>query len=91
MKKIIILFIMVSLAGGALLAAGAGEQLVMGKCGTCHMVEKLCTHLGKHDAAGWAMIVDGMVKKGAKINGGEKQGIAAYLAGLKGGEKPICK
>lgn len=91
MNKIISLFVMVSLAGASLLAAGTGERLVMGKCGTCHEAQKLCTHLGKHDAAGWAVIVDGMIKKGAKISDEEKQSIAAYLAGLKGGEKPICR
>jgi hypothetical protein len=78
------------LSVAALFAADKGESLTMSKCSTCHKTEKFCKHLGTKDAAGWAKVVDGMVKKGAKISADEKKIIAGYLAKLPKGAKPVC-
>ncbi len=89
--KIYSAFIAISLIGAVLIAANSTEQLVNAKCGTCHKLDKFCRDLGKYDNAGWSKVVDSMVKKGASINKSEKEALAAYLAGLKPGAKPVCK
>lgn len=92
MKKGFMSFVLVLtvLSFAALFAADKGESLTVSKCGTCHKTDKFCKHLGTKDAAGWAKVVDGMVKKGAKINDTEKKVIADYLAKLAKGAKPVC-
>ena len=89
--KIYSLFIAISFGGAILIAASSSEQLVDGKCGTCHKLDKLCKNLGKYDKAGWNKVVDSMLIKGALVSKSEKETISTYLAGLNPGEKPVCK
>jgi hypothetical protein len=80
-----------AVAGSVIMAAETAVQLTLNKCGLCHSVDKSCKHLGKKDTTAWTTVVEGMIKKGAKIDDQEKKIISTYLAGLKTGAKPICK
>lgn len=83
-------FVLTLLSAVSLYTADKAESLTMNKCGSCHKTGKFCKHLGTKDAAGWAKVVDGMVKKGAKINDDEKKTITGYLSKLSKGAKPVC-
>ena len=93
MRKSFLSFVMafIIISAVALFAADKGESLTVSKCSSCHKTEKFCKHLGTKDAAGWTKVIEGMIKKGAKINNDEKKVIADYLSKLAKGAKPVCK
>lgn len=76
----------------ALMASAALAQdpsaAVMGACGKCHGVNKVCAGLGK-DKAAWEAIVTRMMGKGAQI--ADKTAVVDWLASLQAGAKPPCQ
>lgn len=92
MRKSFLSFVIVLsfLAVAVASASDKGESLTAGKCSTCHKTAKFCKFLGVKNAAWWGKVVDGMIKKGAKINGDEKKIIVDYLAMQPKGSKPVC-
>jgi cytochrome c5 len=76
----------------ALMASAALAQdpsaAVMGACGKCHGVNKVCAGLGK-DKAAWDAIVTRMMGKGAQV--ADKAAVVDWLSAQPAGAKPPCQ
>jgi len=57
-----------------------GKTLVEQRCIGCHSLDRVFAK--KTDKAGWIVIVDDMIKNGAKLNSQERDKVLEYLASL---------
>jgi hypothetical protein len=55
-----------------------GAALVQERCTACHSISRV--ESARQDAAGWKILVDSMVKRGAKLNADEQKAVIDYLA-----------
>ena len=60
----------------------AGEALVQNRCTTCHNLNRVSGE--RETREGWEDIVDEMIEKGAKLDGGEREAVIDYLAATYG-------
>lgn len=65
-------------AGSSALPAGAGRDVVLRVCSACHAPDIVATQ--RHDAQGWAEVVQLMASRGANANEDEFNQIIDYLA-----------
>jgi competence protein ComEA len=65
-------------AGASALPPGPGRDVVMRVCSACHSPEIIATQ--RHDAQGWAEVVQLMASRGANANEDEFNEIIDYLA-----------
>lgn len=64
---------------------------IMGACGKCHDVKRVCANLGAKDKAAWEVIVTRMMGKGAQIAAADKAAVVDWLAAQQAGAKPVCQ
>ena len=64
------------------LPAGAGKDLVEGRCVTCHDLTRIAA--SRRQKADWEAIVANMVDRGASATAQERETIVAYLAAQLG-------
>ena len=65
-------------AGSSALPPGAGRDVVVRVCSACHAPDIIATQ--RHDAQGWAEVVQLMASRGANANEDEFNQIIDYLA-----------
>jgi cytochrome c5 len=71
-------------------AQSQGQDLLMGKCVSCHSNQITCMNLGE-DLAYWEKTVERMVQKGMEMTTEEQAVISEYLAGLTSGHEAVCE
>lgn len=57
---------------------GPGSDIVARTCTVCHEMDIITAQ--RHDADGWRVIADAMIKNGAKLTPEEEDQVVAYLA-----------
>jgi cytochrome c5 len=59
-----------------------GEQIQNGACLSCHDLRPIQT--ASYDKAGWTMVVDSMIEKGAEVKTADKPALVDFLTGNHG-------
>jgi mono/diheme cytochrome c family protein len=65
-------------------------QVVRESCSSCHSLGRVCSNVGQGRAY-WSDTVGRMVRNGARVNPGEVDAVAVFLAELPPGDKGVCR
>jgi cytochrome c5 len=93
MKRMLVLCAAILVVSALSLGAAqgrSGAQVVKESCASCHNLRPVCGNLGQ-DAAYWNRTVARMVRNGARLQSGEVEETAGFLAGLKPGAAEACR
>jgi competence protein ComEA len=84
--RALLLLLLVSAPAAAQLPEGAGKDVLMKVCGSCHQAERSASV--RLTREGWEEVIADMIKRGAKGTGEEFGAVLEYLAANFLGEAP---
>ncbi len=67
-----------------------GGSLAAASCSSCHSVGRICSKMGKKDAAYWSSTVARMKSNGASIDDAQVELISGWLAAQSEAAAPLC-
>ena len=70
-------FVVTRALAGQDTAPDKGEQIQNGACLSCHDLRPIQT--ASYDRAGWTMVVDSMIEKGAEVKTADKPALVEFL------------